>query len=228
MVDSHLPLSDAEALPPVDDCWNRIGVHGDKSCERLANHVHCRNCEVHAAAATMLLDRYALQRERKSDEVVEEGEVLGDCTSTLVFRLGEAWLGLATRSLTEVAAMNPIHSLPHQRSRSLIGVTNVRGALAACISLVELLALEPGAAVQGDRRVVPRMLILASPGGPLVAPVDEVDGIHGIPVEAVVEPGRGTSQAARQFASGVVQWRGRSITLLDENLLLQAMARSLA
>ena len=25
------------------DCWNRIGVAGDQSCEKLAAHVHCRN-----------------------------------------------------------------------------------------------------------------------------------------------------------------------------------------
>ncbi len=47
-------------LSEVDDCWNRIGVRGDKTCERLAEHVHCRNCPVHAAAANRLLDRLAL------------------------------------------------------------------------------------------------------------------------------------------------------------------------
>ncbi|MCY1538367.1 CheW-like domain protein [compost metagenome] len=145
-----------------------------------------------------------------------------------MFRLGEEWLGLATRSLVEVAAMGPIHSLPHQRSLTLLGVTNVRGALVACLSLAEVLGLEKGGAAATDRRIVPRLLIFASQGGPLVAPVDEVDGIHGIPLDAVVEPGRAADLAARQFASGVVQWRGRSITLLDEDLLLQAMARSLA
>ena len=54
MADNRLPLIASDQLPAVDDCWNRIGIHGDKSCERLAAHVHCRNCEVHAAAATLL------------------------------------------------------------------------------------------------------------------------------------------------------------------------------
>ena len=53
MADNRLPLIASDQLPAVDDCWNRIGIHGDKSCERLAAHVHCRNCEVHAAAATL-------------------------------------------------------------------------------------------------------------------------------------------------------------------------------
>lgn len=229
MADNHPSLIASGQLLAVDDCWNRIGVHGDKSCERLATHVHCRNCEVHAAAATLLLDRYALVREdiaAAPAAEVEDDE--RERRSVLVFRLGEEWLGLATRCLVEVAAISPIHSLPHQRSLALLGVTNVRGALVACLSLSELLGLEKGSGTAGERRVVPRLLILASQGGPLVAPVDEVDGIHGIPLDAVLEPGRTPDLAARQFASGVVQWRGRSITLLDEGLLVQAMARSLA
>ncbi|WP_342243088.1 chemotaxis protein CheW [Pseudomonas sp. OTU5201] len=229
MADNRLPLIASDQLPAVDDCWNRIGVHGDKSCERLAIHVHCRNCEVHAVAATLLLDRYALIREDAAAVPADQPEEdARERRSTLVFRLGEEWLGLATRCLVEVAAINPIHSLPHQRSLALLGVTNVRGALVACLSLSELLGLEKGSEVSGERRVVPRLLIFASQGGPLVAPVDEVDGIHGIPLDAMVDPGRTPDLAARQFASGVVQWRGRSITLLDEGLLLQAMARSLA
>ncbi|CAN7666044.1 MULTISPECIES: chemotaxis protein CheW [Pseudomonas] len=225
MIDSHtLRLDDAQA--PIDDCWNRIGVHGDKSCERLHEHIHCRNCEVHAAAATRLLDRYALHRELDEEQAAEE-ESLGETRSTLVFRLGDAWLGLATRQLVEVAPQSLIHSLPHQRSLGLLGVTNVRGALVACLSLVEVLGLEPGQGGPQERRVVPRMLIVASDDGPVVAPVDEVDGIHAIPLGAVVEAGRGAAQVARPFASGVVQWRGRSVTLLDESMLQQAIARSL-
>ena len=43
--------------------------------------------------------------------------------------------------------MQAIHSLPHQRSRALLGVANVRGALVACLSLVELLGLDSDAQV---------------------------------------------------------------------------------
>lgn len=225
MVDNRLPLLDTD-MPAIDDCWNRIGVRGDQSCERLAAHVHCRNCEVHAAAVTRLLDRYALHRqdETPDDEVAED---VGERRSTLVFRLGEEWLGLPTRALVEVAPSSQIHSLPHQRSLGLLGVTNVRGALVACLSLTELLGLEANAAAVTERRVVPRMLIIAGQGGPVVAPVDEVDGIHAIPLSAIQDSARGSVQVARRFSAGVVHWRERSITLLDDALLQQTMARSL-
>ena len=73
----------------IDDCWNRIGIHGDKSCPLLAEHIHCRNCAVYSAAATRLLDRYALQQqERGPVSVGLESEV--KTRSLLMFRLGEA------------------------------------------------------------------------------------------------------------------------------------------
>ena len=40
-----LTLADTQA---IDDCWNRIGIHGDKSCPLLAEHIHCRNCSVYS------------------------------------------------------------------------------------------------------------------------------------------------------------------------------------
>ena len=46
----------------IDDCWNRIGIYGDKSCPVLPEHIHCRNCSVYSAAATRLLDRYSFDQ----------------------------------------------------------------------------------------------------------------------------------------------------------------------
>jgi chemotaxis-related protein WspD len=209
----------------IDDCWNRIGVQGDKSCERLREHVHCRNCEVYAAAATRLLERYASLQD-DVELVVQEQAVA--CCSLLVFRIAEEWLAIATRSLDEVVAPMPIHSLPHQRSRSLLGVANVRGTLVACLSLGELLGISVGGVPPTQQRVTPRMLILTGQGGPVVVPVDEVDGIHAIPLHSVLPAVRDGGLAVSQFASGVVQWQGRSLTRLDDELLRQAIARSLA
>lgn len=225
MSDNLLPLSDAER-DAVDDCWNRIGVQGDKSCERLVKHIHCRNCEVHAELATRLLDRFALQRSDAQPD--EEWTPQDDSVrrSLLLFRLGDAWLALPTRALSEVAARTPIHSLPHQRSVGLIGVTNVRGALVACFSLAEMLGLDGDEAVS-ERRVVPRMLIFNLADGPVVLPVDEVEGIEAIPLSQIIEAGTGSVPVGRRFAAGVLQWKSRSVTLLDEQLVQQTIARSL-
>ncbi|WP_193453000.1 chemotaxis protein CheW [Pseudomonas nitroreducens] len=215
-------------LPSVDDCWNRIGVRGDRSCPKLAEHIHCRNCPVHAAAIS-LLDRYALGSEGAELAPVEPTEVaIEEGRPHLIFRLGEEWLGLPTRALAEVAPSCVVHSLPHQRSPALLGVANVRGTLVACISLGELLGLDNRTATRDDARVVPRMLILAAVGGPIISPVDEVEGIHELDEGAIVEASSQNHAATDRFTRGVMLWRSRSIRLLDQEALLDAATRSLA
>lgn len=205
----------------IDDCWNRIGVHGDKQCPLLVRHIHCRNCDVYADAATRLLDRYAqvLHEQVDNHEAQEEG--LG--RSMLLFRLGEEWQALATACLAEIAPLQPVHSLPHQRSRVLQGVANVRGALVPCLSLVDLLGAPAEAATERGGRAMPRMLILAADGGPVVVPVDEIDGIHRLDLA-----GRDNGRDAAHFTTAVLQWRGRSVRVLDEQQLMSAVKRSLS
>ncbi len=219
-----------QSQPAVDDCWNRIGVFGDKRCERLERHIHCRNCEVYGAAAIALLDRYGSSLERDDDDYGqgEAQEPTGEQRSLLIFRLGEQWLAIATRCLTEVMPVSPIHSLPHRKSAGLLGVTNVRGTLVACLSLSELLDLETDDSRQNGQRVIPRMLILESGSGPLVVPVDEVSGIQKIPLARISNAKQDDKRTISRFTAGVLQWRGQSITLLNDEQLLQNMIGSLA
>jgi chemotaxis-related protein WspD len=221
-VSLNVTHEDAQA---IDDCWNRIGVHGDKSCPLLPEHIHCRNCAVYSTAATRLLDRYALQQEDHRQSLAVETDVV--TRSLLMFRLGEEWLGLVTRCLVEVATLQPIHSLPHQRSRALLGVANVRGALVACLSLVELLGLDASPGIASGARVMPRMLIIAAHGGPVVIPVDEVDGIHAIDERTLNAASGAGPQASARYTRGVLQFKGRSLRWLDEEQLLCAVTRSL-
>ncbi len=224
-VQSELVSNDAQA---IDDCWNRIGIHGDRSCPLLVEHIHCRNCSVYSAAATRLLDRYALAQEHRVSMHSEELASEVKTRSTVVFRLGEEWLGLPTRCLVEVSPVQTIHSLPHQRSRALLGVANVRGALVACLSLVELLGLDTTFAPVSATRVMPRMLIVCAEGGPVVVPVDEVDGIHAIEARLLDAASPSAQNTNPRFTRGVVQWKNRSLRLLDEEQLLSAVKRSLS
>ena len=211
----------------IDDCWNRIGIYGDKSCPVLPEHIHCRNCSVYSAAATRLLDRYSFEQEHVEQYATRVDERKVAKRSLMIFRLGDEWLGLATRCLDEVAPMQPIHSLPHQRSRALQGVANVRGALVPCLSLIELLGLDPTLAGPTSLRVMPRMLILAAHGGPVVVPVDEVDGIHNIEERVLNAASASGEHVSAKYTRGVLQWKTRSLRWLDEEQLLGAITRSL-
>lgn len=221
MKDEHAVELMAADDETIDDCWNRIGVHGNKACPLLARHIHCRNCEVYSAAATRLLDRFALI----DADLAHVDAPAEPCAgrSLLLFRLGEEWLAMATACLAEIAPVQPVHSLPHQRSRVLKGVANVRGALVPCLSLGELLGVDRASDPAQSGRSMPRMLILAASGGPVVLAVDEIDGIHRLDSALL-----GADEDAAPFTAAVLQWRGRSVRVLDDQQLLSAVQRSLS
>lgn len=213
-------------LSDVDDCWNRIGIRGDKSCAQLPDHVHCRNCPVYSAAAKRILDRLAPGMEDETETAVEHQS--GNLSSLLVFRLHREWLGLPTRTLDEVAGMRGIISLPHRRDPAVLGVTNVRGTLTVCVSLARLLGLDTAAPLARERPAAARMLIFGGAGRAVVLPVDEVEGMHAIDLDAL-EPLPSTVQGANlKYARGVARCGARSVGVLDETLLMQALERSLA
>lgn len=213
-------------LSDVDDCWNRIGIRGDKSCAQLPAHVHCRNCPVYAAAAKRILDRLPPQME-DGDDAAAGTQERGDLSSLLVFRAQREWLALPTRALDEVAGMRRILGLPHRRDPAMLGVANVRGTLTVCVSLPRLLGLDAMAQAR-ERPAAARMLILGGAGRAVVLPVDEVEGIHSVdlgrlePLPATVEG------ASLKYSRGVARCGGRAVGVLDETLLMQALERSLA
>lgn len=211
------------AAVTFDACWKTIGVRGDSSCPRLAEYVRCLNCPVFADAATLLLDRYSLQRE-PGELVYPEAPLAVPSRSLVVFRIAGEWLGLATRCLVEVAPSQPVHSVPHQRSRTLMGVANVRGALVPCIALGQLLGIETEQAAAASGRVVPRLLILAAQAGSVVVPVDEVDGIRRFD-EHLIEAG--ASPQSSRFTTSVLADGPRTLRVLDEQALMVAITRSL-
>lgn len=205
----------------IDDCWNRIGVRGDRSCERLVRHVHCRNCEVFEAAAATLRDRLAVTLD---DAPPAMPEAVRAGRSHVLFRVAAVWLGLPTASLDAIVEPGPVHSLPHGRSAALLGVTNVRGTLAPCFDLRALLELESGEVAAASRRAVPQMLIVGDAAGRVAVPVDEVVGIETIAEDDIVAPGKEAASPLHAVASGVVRRQGRSITLIDHQRLAASVS----
>ena len=222
----EIPLSSSP--PTFDACWQRIGVRGDRSCERLARHVHCHNCEHYAETAAVLLDRHELVLDMvddspPADEVQPAQQGDGSTLSVLIFRIGQHWLAVPSTLLLEVSIPAVIHGLPYPRNRYLRGLCNVRGALVPCLAMDLLLGLTADTSLQ-DR---PRMLILDAPGGALVMQVHAVDGVYALPKTMLQESGHGSGLAASQIAAAALQWQNRSVTLLDPDRLTQAMLRSL-
>ena len=129
----------------IDDCWNRIGVRGDRSCPRLQEHVHCHNCPVQRGVAAELLahhvpgDYAAMWTEHIARPVQQADR---DTTSVIIFRIGAEWLALPSAAIQEVSNLKRIHRVPHRTSGVVLGVVNVRGELLTCVSLARVFGLE--------------------------------------------------------------------------------------
>jgi chemotaxis-related protein WspD len=215
----------------IDDCWNRIGVRGDGSCPELEQVVHCRNCPVFARAAVRLLDRelpadYAAQWATdlaRATEAAQPGS-----HSAIIFRIGTEWFAFSTQTLDESSELRTIHSLPHRRNGTILGLVNVRGELVVCISLARMLGLEETTPLRSAAGAIGkrRLLILRHDGGRVAAAVDEVQGPHRYhprdlrPVPASVHNG------VANYTSGLLPWRGTNVGYLDESRIVQSVNRS--
>jgi chemotaxis-related protein WspD len=215
----------------VKDCWNLIGVRGDASCAELAVHVHCRNCPIYSSAAARLLDseppadyvRAWTQQTRQARNGAERAPV-----SALLFRVGAEWLALATNVLTEIASPRPIHSLPHRRGSVVLGLTNVRGALLACVSLRDLLGIAAGAAPDDKPgRAVERLLVMQRDGVRAACPVDEVHGVERFLERDLGAVPATVAGAESRLTRSILTWQRRTVGLLDEQTLFKAVERSL-
>src|SRR5437588_4360 len=76
----------------IDDCWNRIGIGGDRTCPELAVHIHCRSCPVFSAAA-----RRVVMGSRTARWAFPAEEVLG------VQRIARADLRTVSSTFTKAA-----------------------------------------------------------------------------------------------------------------------------
>jgi len=222
--------------PGDADCWNKIGISGDRTCSELNSFIHCRNCPVFGAAARTFFDRPAPEgylaewakwlavsvgcdalgegNGEDQDSVLSRGEGV----SVLIFRLGQEWLAFRTRAVVEVTMPRPVHRVPHRSNQVFVGLVNLQGQVQLCVSLHGLL----GVSVPSEPA---RLVVLRDRERQetWAFPADDVLGVHRVPrsqwrgvPSTLVNPDVGFSQA-------VLSWSGRSIGLLDEQRVFTAL-----
>jgi chemotaxis-related protein WspD len=214
---------------PSGDCWNRVGVQGDRSCPELARVVHCHNCEVFAAAGRRFLDApspagYLQEWTRRLAAPVEE--TLEDPHGVLIFRLGEEWLALPVGVLVEVTTPRPVHRIPH-RAGVLAGLVNIRGELHLSAHLDQVLGIarrkEDGDRGGGEKKARERWLVARREAERWVFRVDEVDQVRRFASGALTQPPATVRRAAAHLTRGVFHLEGRTIGLIDDERLFQAL-----
>lgn len=227
----------------IDDCWNRIGVEGDRSCEQLKAVIHCRNCPVYSSVGRSLLEREAppeyvhewtsvlakVQPDHAGPQsngaIVRSGETI----SVMIFLLGDEWLALPVRLLQEVTQPWVLHTLPHRSNDLFQGLVNIRGEILLCVSLNHLLDLEQrkstNALAHGSSLAAERMIVVASEENRWVFKVEEVCGIHRFPASDLQNTPVVISKAAEAYTKGVFHWQGHKVNFLDWDLLFYTLNR---
>ena len=215
------------------DCWNQIGVFGDGMCPELAKVIHCRNCPIYAAGGRSLLEReppadYLREWTQTLAEEKDEDEA-EDALSVLIFRLGREWLALPTHVCQEVAEMRPIHILPHRSGPVLLGLVNIRGQIRLCVSLRELLGLEPADdSGRTTHHKNPRCLVVIARGRDhWVLLVDEIYGVQRFHHSAVRDAPVTVAKATPGLTQGVIAWQEKGVGYLDDELLFLALRKEI-
>ena len=212
-------------MTPVGDCWNRIGVSGDRTCPALEEHVHCRNCPVFAEAARGFFDRRAPE-----GYLAEWSELLGrpaeagsaDDSALLVFRLGGEWLALALSVVAEVTALRPLHRVPHRTNRVFAGLVSLRGQLQLCVSLHGLLGVAPTDPAI-DPSPNPRLVVIRKGTETWAFPAEEVSGVHRVARDRLQKVPSTLANPLGSFGRAVFAWDdGKSVDVLDEPRIFEA------
>jgi chemotaxis-related protein WspD len=214
----------------VDDCWNKIGVHGDASCPELKRHAHCRNCPTFTTAALALLERdpppgYIGDWTRHFAQSKQDKEF--GTLSAIVFRLGAEWFALPTLAFDEVAEQRTIHSLPHRRNGIVLGLVNVRGELLICVSLSKMLGMK-GTVPPKPLRQSEQLVIMRNERGRMAFPVDEVQSIHRYHPRDLKSVPATIVKAAAAYTKAVLPWHDNLVGLLDDQLILRTLNGSVA
>ena len=172
----------SDLLNKESSCWNSIGVWGDNSCEELRKLYHCRNCNIFINSGKQLFEKDTPDGYKKewteilSKEKISEEKADNSC---LVFRIGKEWFAFDSIVIEEVTDDSIIHSLPHQNSKYLLGIVNVRGEIKLAIDLK--LFLKPDEISDDEQtknvKVFKRHIVIKKGKDNWVFPVDEIIGI---------------------------------------------------
>ncbi|KAM3112277.1 chemotaxis protein CheW [Phormidesmis sp. 146-33] len=212
------------------DCWNHMGVEGDRSCDRLATVLHCRNCSVYSTAGRSLLERevviadiaqstQTIAAESTVDRLKSNEETL----SLIVFRLGEEQFAFSVRLLQEVIHPTAIHTLPHRSNEVFLGLVSIRGEILLCASLQQFLGLEAASEVRPDAE---RMLVVGVDHRKWVFPIAEVEGIYRAPLSEIREAPIVITRA-NTYTQGILEWNNQPVSYLDAERLIDRLDRGL-
>jgi chemotaxis-related protein WspD len=214
-------------------CWKRIGVWGNEEpkCPKLEEVIHCRNCDVFTQAGRNLLER-ALREEYKDEWgsilIKKKGKEPVGAIAVVVFRIESEWMAIAAGLFAEIIDDVNIHTLPHRKTPILLGLVNVHGEIQLCVSLKHLMNLEDAPRKKsGEEKAKKRLMVVSKDGEQWVFPVNEIHGIHHFNPSFLENVPVTIAKCKSTFTKGIFKWEKKHVALLDDELLLYNLKRSL-
>jgi len=204
-------------------CWKRTGtLGGDRTCDRLAGLIHCRNCAVYHRAAHTLLDRppqkkyvdlwtEQLAAQPENDEGIEH-------ISIVIFQIGHEWFGLPTERVGSGSEGCRWRRIPHRSSKEFLGLMAVRGELVLCFSLHAILDIDPG-----EYSTCTHVLVCGEENRRLAFPVQKIGGERRIILTPDNKPPVTISRAVDTYTQALVETEGYPVAVLDADRLFRAM-----
>ncbi|HEY9657828.1 MAG TPA: chemotaxis protein CheW [Allocoleopsis sp.] len=227
--------------PILNDCWNQIGVMGDRSCSELKAVIHCHDCPVYAAVGDSLLEReppsnyveewitILAETTPEAEEAESNGAILlaEEAISIMIFRLGSQKLAMPVRILQEVTHPCMVQPLPHRSNNLFLGLVNIRGETLLCASLSNLLNLEATKETEKESvsqsENLKRMIVAGQREEKWVFPVDEVYGTYRFHLSELKEAPVVITKATESYTQGVIHWEGEKVNYLDSELLFYTL-----
>jgi chemotaxis-related protein WspD len=155
----------------------------------------------------------------------KEEELVGT-VSVIIFRIAKQWFALPAQLLEKVITPQPFHTIPHRDNPVLMGVINVYGEIHLCVSLKILLELEDDLNEQKNQHGHRRMIVVNKDNDRWVIPVDAIHGIHRVHPRTFENVPATVAKAKTKFAKYLFTWENMSVALLDDELLLYKLTRS--
>ena len=209
----------------VDDCWNTRGVWSnvDDKCERLVEHVHCRNCPVFSSEGKRVLDRLApvgyLKDWRKTLAIKKKDQAV-DTQSVLVFRVSDEWFALSAGCLHEIAEKRAIHRIPRNINTDIAGVVNIGGEVRVCYSLKSILGIsDPRDVDDKNKSIATGRFIVALLGNQYyvffadqISELSLYNDAEVLPVPATIK------YKGKNFIAGVIRHNKNNVAVLDADV----------
>jgi chemotaxis-related protein WspD len=158
-------------------------------------------------------------RPRQLDERASE--------TAVVFRVGGEWLALPTSVVQQITRPSRVHSLPHRRTATVLGIVNVDGELLVCASLAAIAGLGD-AGTPASPSGAGRMLVIRHEGVRAACPVDEVHGVVRFHSGVLRDVPATLARANASLATSLLPFDGQFAGVLDTTKLFQALQRSFA